>query len=224
MTDVERIERKLGVIFKDKEILKEAFIHPSYANATGEESNQRLEFLGDSFINFTVAKILYDNFPKEQEGFLTVERSKIVSKEGLKKATEALDIIDYLKIGKGQGDVKSSDKVLCDLYEAVVGAIFLDLGIEVAFGFVKKTLKDALSEAGKSDNVDYKSKLLEYGAQNNLKVEFNLIEQSGASHSPNFKMEVRIDGNNFGTAKAGSKKTAEQLSAKYALEALNIKA
>lgn len=223
MRDVESIEQKLNVEFLDKNILMQAFIHPSYANPTGEESNQRLEFLGDSFVNLAVAKVLYDKFPKEQEGFLTVERAKIVSKEGLKKATEALDIVKYLKIGKGQGDVKHSDKVLCDLYEAVVGAIFIDRGKEIAFEFVKRTLKGALDSAGKSDNVDYKSKLLEYGAQKNLNIDFNLVEQSGASHAPIFKIEVSVNGKSMGIANAGNKKYAEQLAAKCALEALKIK-
>ena len=150
MTDVDKLEKALGVKFKDKNLLKLAFVHSSYLNENPDsvpESNERLEFLGDALIGLVVADELYRRYPLRPEGDLTPLRVAIVRGDTLAKVARVQGLGDLLLMGKGEvasgGRNRTSN--LADTYEALVGALFLDKGYKQASEFVLKTLSDEIN-------------------------------------------------------------------------------
>jgi ribonuclease-3 len=142
MEYLKELQHKLGITFKNEALLKTAFTHSSYANENGEASYERLEFLGDSILNFVVADVLFKKHPKKNEGFLTVARAEIVSGKNLATVAEKMEIVGFMRTGNGviATEAKSSQKVKASLFEAIVGAIYLDLGMEKIEKFIVKTL------------------------------------------------------------------------------------
>jgi len=140
--NLDTIQQHLGITFKNKNLLKIAFTHSSYANDKGEVSNERLEFLGDSILNFIVANQLYKKFKKKNEGYLTIARAEIVSGKSLSATTEKMDLIKFLRTGNGLigEEARKSDRVKAGLFEAIVAAIYLDGGMKAAEKFIKTNL------------------------------------------------------------------------------------
>lgn len=221
--DIITIQKKIGYTFKDVSLLERAFTHSS-ANKSAKKNYQSLEFLGDSILDFIVAKRLMEINPDAHEGALTKLRASIVSKEPLAEEITRLDLAKYLVVGKGENAsvISAQSKIMSDMFEAIVAAIYLDSGkIELAEKFVLTKLSDLFN--GKSKHVqlaDYKTELNEFSSRNDVKVEYNVIEQSGPAHDPTFVVEVKVNGFSSGTGKGKSKREAEQHAAKIALDGI----
>ena len=213
-------ERKIGYVFNNPELLRQCFTHSSYAHEhKGEKDNERLEYLGDSVLGLIIAEYLYKS-RHDDEGEMTFDKQKIVSTKPLATATKKLGLEKFLLIGGDDGRTVS-DKVCENLFESVVGGIYLDGGYEHAKTFVLNNLIPAFEESERLTAVDYKSELNEYVQKYKLGViKYNLISKEGYDHDPSFKVAVSIDGNEYATGVGGSKKLAEQSAAKYALQKL----
>ncbi|MCL1901459.1 MAG: ribonuclease III [Firmicutes bacterium] len=219
MTDA---EKKLGYSFKDKNLLRQAFTHSSYSNENHAKNNEALEFLGDSVLNFVITSYIFIKYPGLNEGQLTKMRSNIVSATPLSDAVKKLKIDQNMLLGAGEKNSQSlSINIFCDLFEAIVGAIYIDGGLECAKKFILKNLQQQLNLNVNLDFTDYKSKLSEY-AQKSLKtkVVYKTATISGPSHNPNFDIDVLVDNNIVGHGFGNTKKSAEQNAAKDALNNL----
>ena len=221
MENIKDIEKKLGIVFKDKSLLTTAFTHSSFANMNNTKSNERLEFLGDSLLNFITTKYLYNNF-QLNEGELSKIKAYLVSSDNLSKVIDDLNVIEYLR--HGSFDAGKSKNVRCDLFEAILGAVYLDSYFDVAEKFVIEKLQFSKNniESLMHKVVDYKTKLQEFVQQNGKNtIEYILLKQTGKAHEPNFVVELKIDGKTICNYTANSKKLAENMCAKYALELMN---
>jgi len=222
MTDA---EEKIEYSFKDKNLLRQAFTHSSYSNENNAKNNEALEFLGDSVLNFVITAYLFSKYPGLDEGQLTKMRSTVVSAAPLSAAVKKLKVDKDMLLGAGeQNSGNLSINVFCDLFEAIVGAIFIDGGLENAKQFILKNLKPNLSFNINLDFTDYKSKLSEY-VQKNLKkpVSYKITSTTGPAHNPNFNISVFLDDKTVGQGFGNTKKLAEQNAAKDALNNLNAK-
>lgn len=218
-----KIEDKIGIKFDDISLLDTALTHSSFANERndGTKHNERMEFLGDSALGFIVASYLYDKYNKSSEGKLSKFRANIVCSKSLAAAAKRVGIGGALRLGHGEathgGGARQSN--LEDAFEALLGAIYLDKGIEVAREFVLEIFKEELTEAKKAQPIeDFKSMLLEEAQkEKGHYVEFLLIGEDGPPHDKTFFSAVEIDGVILGRGQGKSKKAAEQLAAKEAL-------
>ncbi len=219
--DIVTIEKKIGYSFKDKALLERAFTHSS-ASREATKNYESLEFLGDSLLDFIVAKRLMIENPDAHEGALTARRAEIVSQEPLEKEIEHLGLAKFLIVGKGESaeHITSRTKVKSNLFESIVGAIYLDSGrVEDAENFVLSKLRAHFDGSVKHNgSTDFKTELNEFASKHKIKVEYVLVEQGGASHDPTFKIEVRLDGVFAGMGVGKSKKAAEQAAAQVAMK------
>lgn len=217
------LEDNLKYSFKNKELLLNALTHSSYANEArnGITSNERLEFLGDSVLSIVVADYLYKEFSSLPEGELTKLRASLVCEKSLCEFSRELEIGKFLRLGKGEdkGGGRERNSILADAFEAVLAAMYLDGGMEVArkhvMRFILKELKHTDDEVFK----DYKTALQEIIQRNpEESVTYYLTGESGPDHDKVFDVEVRLNSNVIGRGKGKSKKRAEQMAAKQALE------
>lgn len=221
--DVSEAESRIGYAFKNKELLRQAFTHSSYSNEKHVSSNERLEFLGDSILNFVIAEILYKQYPDFQEGDLTRIRASIVSAPELHAASQNLNLNELMLLGEGEKKNDSlSSNITADLFEAVTAAIYLDCGIGAAAKFIKQALKKQIGESYSSKSQDSKSQLSEL-AQKKFKanVSYVTLNQEGAAHTPRFTIAAVIKGITYQSATAENKKAAQQQAAKNAIDSIN---
>lgn len=217
-------EGKLGYKFKNLSLLDAALTHSSYANEHKSHSSyERLEFLGDSVLGMIVSTELIDKFPDKDEGFLTKFKSGVVSGATLKEAVERIGIIGYVLHGNGKasGEVVASDNVKEDVFEACVGAIMLDGGIDEARRFVLRELHSALNGKGVPFGNDCKSEFYEYAAKRALRAEIISEEAEGGALRNGFVARAYIDGELYGSGAGKSKKIAERVAACKALGKLS---
>lgn len=218
--DVEAIEAKIGYKFKDEMLLLEAFTHASYANENHVRSYERLEFLGDSILGYCVARYLYTDYPKADEGFLTKAKANIVSGKTLAQAIEKMDLIGYMRTSSGSSEyeVRNSNKKKEDLFESLVGAIACDSGYtDECWKFIKTNLRQYLElDYEHIESSDYKSALLER-CRHELREAFFECE---VLPDGNFKATAVIDGIPRESGIERSKKKAEQLASKATLSTL----
>lgn len=214
---------EIGYNFKNKELLKCAFTHISYANERGVQSNQRLEFLGDSVLSFIVAQELYKRYPKADEGALTEMRAALVCEKSLAKKAEKMNLGRGLVFGRseahGNGVYKAS--ILCDTFEALLGAIFLDGGIECAKAWVLNAFGGEFKNIKREDLTNYKSELQSYYQKKEKRrgmIEYKLKKRTGPDHNPRFTVNVFVGETLMGEGSGKNLKAAEQLAAKEALE------
>lgn len=217
----------IGYEFKNKKLLEVALTHISLANEINIESNQRLEFLGDSILSFVVAEYIYDRFTNLQEGRLTEVRAAAVCEKSLAEAARRLDLGSGLKFGKSES-INGADKpsILCDTFEAVLGAIYLDGGIEPAREWILKNLTETIEAAQHMDFHNYKSELQNYFQKrdkNREVVTYRLVSRTGPDHMPEFTVDAVYRGKHIGRGRGNSLKKAEQNAAKQAMEKLDIK-
>jgi len=210
--------------FKNKSLKTLALTHVSYANEHNTESNQRLEFLGDSILSFIVATYLYNKKPNMNEGELTEYRALVVCEKSLAQAAKAMDLGEELIMGNSEKLTGGKDKpsILADAFEAILGAIYLDGGIDAAREWAESHLKEALLDPSSVRIVNYKSELqtlIQQTARDRSFVEYNLIDRSGPDHEPIFKVEAVYGGKVIGHGSGTCRKAAEQLAAKEAYEA-----
>ena len=209
--------------FKNKELLKTALTHTSYAYEQKCKSNERLEYLGDSILEFISSEYLFKNYENLSEGEMTKVRSYAVCENGLYEVALKHDFSDFLYLGKSERSEKNKKKaILADSVEAVIAAIYLDSGIEETRKFIIENIKDLIEYA--SHNVglkDYKTVLQEKLQVNgDIKIEYKIIGESGPDHDKTFVAEVDCEGKKLAEGKGRSKKAAEMEAAKKALENL----
>ncbi len=217
-----QLEKNIGYTFKNKDLLTRALSHSSYANekkgAAG--SNERLEFLGDSVLSIIVSEYIFKNFSNLPEGELTKLRASLVCEGSLCAFSKELGIGDFLLLGKGeqQNGGRGRPSILADAFEAVLAAIYLDGGIEPAKAHVLRFVERELKTQNEHF-VDYKTVLQEI-IQRNPEEELNyiLVGEAGPDHDKTFTVDVMLNSNKIGTGVGHSKKQAEQLAAKQALE------
>ena len=229
-TDLGELEAKIGYTFKNREYLKTALTHSSYSNElklkkVSVECNERLEFLGDSVLSITAAEYLFRTYAEYPEGELTRRRAVIVCRDALSSYAKTLSLGDYLYLGNGEekNNARERKSLLENTFEALLGAIYLDSGIEgmkfiseLVVPFFKKEL-DAW-EQGKIVK-DYKSELQQIIQQSGVDtLTYVTVGESGPDHEKTFLVEARMNSNIIGRGKGSSKREAEQNAAKEALE------
>ena len=214
---------KLGYTFENATLLETALTHSSYANEgnRGLQSNERLEFLGDSVLGFITARYLFDR-EDGQEGELTRLRASLVCEKALSAYATQLELGDYLLLGKGElrGGGAKRPSILADAFEAVFAALYLDGGLEVAKAFIVPYIEAELAhQKNRPQFRDYKTKLQEIIQQNpEERLEYEVKGESGPDHNKRFVVEVHLNSNVIGTGHGRSKKEAEQQAAREALK------
>lgn len=217
----------LGIKFNNLELLKQAFIHRSYLNEIklSIPSNERLEFLGDSILSLIISNHLFNTRKKDAEGELTNLRAFIVKTKSLAEAAKRLNLGDYLKLSKGEAvsGGRENPQLLANTYEALLGSIYLDQGIEVTQKVVFNTLLSLFEkELSAGPPQDAKSKLQEI-IQEKIKESphYKIIETHGPDHAKKFVVGVFIQGKEQGRGEGTSKQEAESQAASQALERLS---
>ena len=213
------LENTIGYKFRKIALLQKALTHPSIVEER-IESNQRLEFLGDAVLELCVSAHLFNKFPGMSEGELTEHRRKLVQRSYLAKRAENLEIFQYLHIGESEKKMGKEAKsgILADAYEALLGAVYLDGGISTVNRLIKKIHLKGCDEAFKSDEFrNYKGELLEYAQNIGMHPDYRLEDVRGAKHSQVFSSAVWLEGKKIGEGSGTSKKSAEQMAARVAL-------
>jgi ribonuclease III len=210
--------------FKNQKLARLAFIHRSFLNESkGEnESNERLEFLGDSVISFVVSNYLYKSYPMFNEGNLTNLRSLVVNTKSLAKIGKSLNFGEKLLLSKGEEDSggRNNDSLLANTFEAYTGALFLDQGIEAVTQFLSQSLLPTVAEhVEKKVFKDPKSLLQErVQAKKLTSPEYRVLEEEGPAHAKKFTIGVYVENQLLGTGTGRSKQIAEEIAATAALE------
>ncbi len=212
------LEKKINYIFHNKDYLNQAFTHKSL-NTEPRKNYERLEFLGDTVIDIIISRELMRDFPEGDEGLLTQRRAALVQKPYLASIGHLLDLMDYLMIEKSVNleIEKIAEKQQANLFEALIGAIYLDGGIEPCRRLILETVWTYRHEAWKTTN--YKGKLIEYCHSKNVENPLFLVKDiTGPDHQRTFEIQVKIGSKRYSSGMGTNKKTAEQLAAKLALE------
>lgn len=221
--DLHEIESRLGYTFQNKELLALAFTHRSYFNEHREEAaghNERLEFLGDSVLGLVISSYLYTQMPAEPEGHLSHLRAHLVGAEGCVRYTNELKLEEFLLLGKGESVNigRGRDRILADLFEAIVGAIYLDGGLDAAKDFILLHFLNVIDEAMKTPLRNWKAELQDYSQKKFQKPpDYVVLEEKGPPHSRIFVISAQIDDVEMGQGEGASKKLAEQAAAEDAL-------
>lgn len=219
-----KLEKELGYEFKNKQLLETALTHTSYAYEKKKQSNEKLEFLGDSILEFVSSEYLFHNYPKLKEGEMTKVRASVVCEKSLHEIAKMHNFSDFLYLGKSerisQKEVRPA--IMADSVEAVIAAIFLDGGLEPAKEFIIKNLAKPIENATKHiGQKDYKTVLQEILQKNgNVDIEYEIIDERGPDHEKLFTAEVKVEDKVLATGKGKSKKLAEMQAAQKALENL----
>ena len=221
------LEEKLGYTFQDPGLLENALTHSSCANESRGrlQSNERLEFLGDSILGMVVADHLYRNHPDLPEGELTRTRAALVCEESLVEAARELGLGDYLKLGRGEeaGGGRRRPSIQADAVEAVLAAVYLDGGIGSARKIIRRFVLSR-EVAGLTAGRDYKTALQELVQRESGQVlKYRLTGEAGPDHDKRFFVEVELNGSPVGSGQGRSKKEAEQMAAHAAIRTLEPK-
>ena len=215
---------RFGLVFANQAFLETAFTHTSYANEhrlLKISHNERLEFLGDAVLQLIISEYLYKKYPKRPEGDLSKLRSMIVREESLAGFTRDCQFDRFIKLGRGEekSGGRNRDTILGDLFEAFLGALLLDKGVDAVKNFLYQVMIPKV-EAGDFERVtDYKTKLQELLQVNgDVEIVYQVISETGPAHAKNFAVAVLINGRKSGQGQGRSKKLAEQEAAKDAFE------
>lgn len=235
MLPLEELQNRIGYTFVNQELLTRALTHSSYSNETGARNhhllcNERLEFLGDSVLSLITSEYLYSTFPELPEGDLTRMRAATVCEGALASYAEKIGLGEFLLLGKGERQSGGAKKpaVIADAFEAILAAIYLDVGGAEALQTVSKFLLPFIKEAVAAlpdvggYHTDSKSRLQEFVQKDKGTPEYRLISESGPDHNKTFVVEVYLDSNCIGRGQGHSKKYAEQAAAKAALVLFGI--
>ncbi|MBP7831901.1 MAG: ribonuclease III [Candidatus Pacebacteria bacterium] len=225
MPDFPSFEKAIGVQFKDRGLLTQAFIHRSYINEnpnTGLFHNERFEFLGDAVLELAITKFLFDKYPNVTEGELTSYRSSLVNAVIISEVASELGMNNYLLLSKGEqkDNGKARQYILANTYEAVVGAIYLDQGYEVAAQFILKTLAGRIDEIVKKKLWrDAKSYIQEMAQEHySLTPVYKVMKETGPDHDKQFTVGIFFGSEHIASGKGKSKQEAETSAAEGALE------
>ncbi len=215
---------KYNIKIKDQDLLLRALTHSSYANEHNCTNYERLEFLGDAVLELVMSDYLYNNL-NVKEGDMTKLRASYVCENALYEYSKDLDLSKYIKVGHGeeQDGGRFKKVILADIFESLMGAIYLDLGFDVA----KKVILDIIVPYIENPKItffsDYKSALQEFVQTEQKSLVYELVDESGPAHNKSFTVTVKVDDIILGKGTAQSKKEAEQEAAKDAIEKLAIK-
>ena len=224
--DFDELERRLGVTFKDRALLRHALVHKSLTNdlgASGLESNERLEFLGDSVLGVVVSRRLYEDYPERDEGQLTLLRSALVRASSLAAWARDLDLGSFVLVGRGESRAggQNRDALLSSAFEAVIGAVFLDQGFAAARALILRFVRPEIKRLAERQVIDAKSRLQQVSqARFSVTPTYEVLDVTGLGHSPTFKVKVRAGGGVEAIAEGRSKQTAQQTAAAEALAAI----
>lgn len=215
---MELLER-LDIPYHNEKLYRKAFTHTSYAHEAGCESYERLEYLGDAVLELIMSEYLYKN-TDEPEGKMTKLRSYYVCENALYEYSILLGFNEELLLGKGEQerDGKHNRAIVADIFEAFVGALFLDCGIDEARKFIHTHIIPLIENKSIDFINDYKSVLQELVQTDKKSLEYVVVEEKGPAHDKEFSVVVKIDDITYGAGVAHSKKEAEQLAAKDALQ------
>ena len=225
--DYSKLEEQVGYTFKNKELLKTALTHTSYAYEKNVQSNEKLEFLGDSILEFISSVYLYSNYSNLKEGEMTKVRAQVVCEESLYKIAKSHDFSDFLRLGKSEkmsgGKIKTA--ILADSVEAVIAAMYLDGGLEPAEKFIIKNLKEEIKIASKNvGQKDYKTVLQEILQKHgDVDIKYNITKETGPDHDKVFEAEVLYNKKVLAEGTGKSKKHAEMEAAKHAIDIIKNK-
>jgi len=225
MSNFRNFEKKIGIVFKDKNLLKQAFIHRSYINENpnvGLSHNERLEFLGDAVLEIIITEFLFNKYPDKTEGELTAYRAALVNTQSISSAAAELEMNEHLLLSKGEAKDtgKARQYILANTFEAVIGAIYLDQGYEASKKFIEDSLFHRVEEivAHKlwQDNKSY----FQEKAQEAVGVtpSYSVLEEVGPDHDKSFTVGVFLDEDLVAKGAGRSKQDAEQEAAKEGLE------
>lgn len=223
---LEQCQQQLGIRFNNQSLLKQAFTHSSYVNEnrlSNMKDNERLEFLGDAVVELTVSEYLYAEHRSYSEGELTKIRASIVCEPSLMRFAQSLNLGQYVLLGKGEEATggRARPALLADLFEAFVGALFLDQGLDAVRGFMNEHVLAHVSIQEHRQLDDYKSALQEHVQQHGLgTIAYRIVAEHGPSHDRQFVSEVNLGERLLGTGKGRSKKEAEQQAARFGLQKL----
>ena len=219
------LEEAVGVRFNDRALLQRAFVHRSYLHEADEDGtlqdNQRLEFLGDAVLGFVVSELLFGRYPERREGELTNLRSALVKRETLARFAKELGLGDYLLLGRGEEESggRGRHTTLCDTYEAFIGALYLDQGIEALREFLEPRLIEEIGRVAQHAlTKDPKSRLQEWvQAEMGQTPRYRTVHTEGPDHARLFTRQVTIGKQPMGVGQGQSKQEAEQAAAAMAL-------
>ena len=214
------LEKKLKIIFKNKNLLIISLTHKSFDS---NNNNEKLEFLGDRVLGFIIAKKLLELYPTDKEGTLDKKLASLVNKKMCLLVCESFELEKYIKTSSSnKKNYKIENKIISDACEAIIGAIFLDQGIKVAERFILDLWAEHIDNTTQT-KIDSKTRLQEYSLKKFKKLPmYKLIENSGPRHKPTFKIEVKIKNTKSTTGKGFSKKDAEQNAATELLKNINL--
>ncbi len=218
---MEQLEKSIGYTFKNKNLLKNALTHTSYAYEHHIESNEKLEFLGDSILEFLSSKYIYSHYPNLKEGEMTKVRAEVVCEDSLYIVAQKHHFSDFLYLGKSEAvsNGRTKPAILADSVEAVIAAIYFDSGLEEAEKFIITNLADAIEVSSRNVGMkDHKTvlqeKLQEHGT---VHINYEVIKTSGPDHDKTFTVEVYCDGKALAVGEGKTKKQAEMQAAEKAL-------
>ena len=224
-TDYEKLESNIGYCFKDKDLLINALTHTSYANEhkhKGMKDNERLEFLGDAVLELVSSEYLYKNMKDMPEGKMTKLRASLVCEPTLAMDAREIDLEDFIYLGKGEEATggRKRDSIVSDAFEALIGAIFLDGGVDAARSFI---LQFALNDIEKK-RLFHDCKTVLQERVNMVKIgnlSYEIVGESGPDHDKNYEAVAKIDQQVIGRGSGHTKKAAEQQAAYNALKTLD---
>jgi len=229
LEELHSLEKRTGIAFNDTSLLKQVFIHSSYSNENPEYANmnnERLEFLGDSVLNFVISGEIYQEFPSLPEGKLTEIRVSLIREETLAQIASDLDLGTYLYLGKGEEATggRGRQTNLADTFEALIGALFLDQGLLKTSDFILRQFDNHMNTI-KTGTIasNYKSLLQEFTqAEYAMLPQYQLVEETGPDHDKQFTVRVMLGDRVLGSGSGKSKKAAEMEAACRACETLKI--
>ncbi len=222
--NISELEKSIGYEFKNKELLKKALTHTSYANEHHIESNEKFEFLGDSILEFISSKYIYNNYVFLKEGEMTKVRADVVCEKSLYKIALKHNFSDFLYLGKSQimsGETKRP-AILADSVEAVIAAIYFDSNLEEAEKFIIENLKKEIEVASRNVGMkDYKTVLQEkLQVHGDVNIKYEILEEKGPDHDKTFIAQVSCNGKKLAVGEGKNKKSAEMDAAHKAIKLL----
>jgi len=226
---LKELQENLGIQFENEKLLKQAFTHSSYVNEhrrKPHEDNERLEFLGDAVLELTVSQFLFKKFPMMSEGELTKLRAAIVCEPSLVSFANDQSFGKFVLLGKGEEMTggRARPALLADVFEAFIGALYLDQGLEQVVVFLEKVVFPKINSGAFSHVMDFKSQLQEYVQRDAVgTISYRILQEKGPAHNREFVSQVFLNETELGTGTGRSKKEAEQHAAQMSLSMLKTK-
>jgi ribonuclease III len=227
-SDYAVLEQNLGYSFRDASLCETALTHKSWMNETEESDrtdNERLEFLGDAVLALVTSDLLMRRFPEQPEGELSKARAAIVNEAGLARLAESLSLGQWIFLGRGEEQAGGRQKrsLLANTFEALVGAIYLDGGLQAVFQVAERLLSPCIASLPDAASKDFKSRLQELAqARLQLAPTYTVLSEQGPDHAKTFEIAILIGDKEYGRAFGRSKKEAQQNAARQALTVMDV--